>query len=227
VDFWPSELRGRGSVARDSTVASDIDVLVDLNPDRGKPLLMVAGIAEELRQLPGVRIDLVTSPGRATYAEVEESESPWNASRNGRPASRQWQLQGAPIDTAAAYFNEKQVGEGLANSRVDRAEVFVETKIWITDYGYDETLHSFDKSAGKLGVDQIDLLLLHQPLFSKFDQTLGSYRALEKLLTDSKVRAIGVSNFTVEHLTRLLDSVDVVSAVNQIQLHPYFQQRDV
>jgi diketogulonate reductase-like aldo/keto reductase len=104
---------------------------------------------------------------------------------------------------------------------------FVETKIWITDYGYDETLHSFDKSAGKLGVDQIDLLLLHQPLFSKFDQTLGSYRALEKLFTDGKVRAIGVSNFTVEHLTRLLDSVDVVPAVNQIQLHPYFQQRDV
>ena len=90
MNFGPSELRGRGSVARgDSTVASDIDVLVDLNPDRGKPLLMVAGIAEELRQLPGVRIDLVTSPGRATYAEVEESEPPWNASRSGRPASRQ------------------------------------------------------------------------------------------------------------------------------------------
>jgi diketogulonate reductase-like aldo/keto reductase len=131
------------------------------------------------------------------------------------------------IDTAAAYFNEKEVGEGLANSDVDRTEIFVGTKIWITDYGYDETLHSFDKSAGKLGLDQIDLLLLHQPLSSKFEQTLASYRALEKLLTDGKVRAIGVSNFTVEHLTRLLDSVEVVPAANQIQLHPYFQQRDV
>ena len=131
------------------------------------------------------------------------------------------------IDTAASYFNETQVGEGLAGSPVDRSEVFVESKIWITDYGYDETLHAFDKSAGKLGLDQLDLLILHQPLASRFDQTLGSYRALEKLLADGKVRAIGVSNFTVEHLTRLADSVDVVPAVNQIQLHPYFQQRDV
>ena len=131
------------------------------------------------------------------------------------------------IDTAAAYFNEKEVGEGIANSPVDRAEVFVETKIWITDYGYDHTLHSFDKSAGKLGVDQIDLLLLHQPLSTKFDQTLGSYRAMEKLLADGKVRAIGVSNFSVEQLTKLLDSVEVVPAVHQIQLHPYFQQRDL
>ena len=131
------------------------------------------------------------------------------------------------IDTAAAYFNEKEVGEGLANSPVERSEVFVETKIWITDYGFDETLHSFDKSAGKLDLEQIDLLILHQPMSSEFDKTLGSYRALEQLLKDGEVRAIGVSNFTVEHLTKLLDSVEVVPAVNQIQLHPYFQQRDV
>ncbi|WP_448062285.1 aldo/keto reductase [Cellulomonas hominis] len=131
------------------------------------------------------------------------------------------------IDTAASYFNEQQVGEALANSGVDRAEVFVETKIWISDYGYDQTLHGFDKSAGKLGVDQIDLLILHQPLPTQFDQTLGSYRALEKLLADGKVRAIGVSNFTVEQLTTLLDAVEVVPAVNQVQLHPYFQQPDL
>jgi diketogulonate reductase-like aldo/keto reductase len=131
------------------------------------------------------------------------------------------------VDTAAAYFNEKEVGEGLANSDVDRAEVFVETKIWITDYGYDRTLHSFDKSAGKLGVDQLDLLILHQPMATRFEETLGSYRALETLLNDGKVRAIGVSNFSVEQLTQLLESTDVVPAVNQIQLHPYFQQRDV
>jgi diketogulonate reductase-like aldo/keto reductase len=131
------------------------------------------------------------------------------------------------IDTAAAYFNEKEVGKGLANSDVDRSKVFVETKIWITDYGYDETLHAFDKSAGKLGIDQIDLLILHNPMPTIFNKTLGSYRALEKLLADGKVRAIGVSNFSVEQLTSLLDVVDVVPAVNQIQLHPYFQQRDV
>jgi len=90
---------------------------------------------------------------------------------------------------------------------------------------YDPTLHAFDKSARKLGVDRIDLLLLHQPLPSRFDLTLDAYRALEKLLADGKVRAIGVSNFTPEHLGRLLANTSVVPAVNQIELHPYFQQR--
>jgi diketogulonate reductase-like aldo/keto reductase len=105
--------------------------------------------------------------------------------------------------------------------------VFIETKIWISDYGYDETLHGFEKSAGKLGVEQIDLLILHQALPSAFERTLEAYRALEKLLADGKLRAIGVSNFMVEHLTRLLDRASVVPAVNQIECHPYFQQRDV
>ena len=82
--------------------------------------------------------------------------------------------------------------------------MFIETKVWISDYGYDATLHAFDKSAGKLGVDRLDLLLLHQPLPSRFDLTLDAYRALEKLLADGKVRAIGVSNFMPEHLERLL-----------------------
>jgi diketogulonate reductase-like aldo/keto reductase len=131
------------------------------------------------------------------------------------------------IDTAAAYNNERQVGEAIAKSGVDRAEVFIETKIWISDYGYDETLHGFDKSAGKLGVDQIDLLILHQALPSEFDRTLEAYRALETLLADGKVRAIGVSNFMVEHLTALLDKATVVPAVNQIEVHPYFAQREV
>ena len=102
--------------------------------------------------------------------------------------------------------------------------MFIETKVWISDYGYDETLHAFDKSAGKLGVEQIDLLLLHQPLPSAFDRTLDAYRALETLLADGKVRAIGVSNFMPEHLDRLLAEASVVPAVNQIEVHPYFQQ---
>ena len=102
--------------------------------------------------------------------------------------------------------------------------MFIETKVWISDYGYDATLHAFDKSAGKLGVDQLDLLLLHQPLPRPFDRTLDAYRALEKLLADGKVRAIGVSNFMPEHLDRLLTETSVVPAVNQIELHPYFQQ---
>jgi len=131
------------------------------------------------------------------------------------------------IDTAAAYGNEREVGEAVRGSGLPRSEVFLETKIWISDYGYDKTLHGFDKSAGKLGVDQLDLLILHQALPSAFDATLAAYRALEKLLADGKVRAIGVSNFMTEHLTKLLEVATVVPAVNQIEVHPYFQQREV
>ncbi len=131
------------------------------------------------------------------------------------------------VDTAAAYGNEREVGQAVRDSGLDRAEVFLETKVWISDYGYEQTLHAFDKSAGKLGVDQIDLFILHQALPSDFDATLAAYRALETLLADGKVRAIGVSNFMVEHLTRLIDVVQVVPAVNQIEVHPYFQQRAV
>ena len=131
------------------------------------------------------------------------------------------------IDTAAAYGNEREVGDAVAASAVGRAGVLLETKIWISDYGYEQTLHGFEKSAGKLGVDQIDLLILHQPLPTSFDRTLEAYRALEQLLEDAKVRAIGVSNFMVDHLTKLLDKANVIPAVNQIELHPYFQQREV
>ena len=131
------------------------------------------------------------------------------------------------IDTAAAYGNERGVGDALRQSGLERSEVFVETKIWINDYGYDETLHSFSKSAGKLGVEQIDLLILHQPLPSAFERTLGAYRALETLLADGKVRAIGISNFMPDHLERFLPEIKVMPAVNQIEVHPYFQQPDL
>ncbi|MGZ4446773.1 MAG: aldo/keto reductase [Nocardioides sp.] len=131
------------------------------------------------------------------------------------------------VDTAAAYGNEREVGEAIRASGVPREEVFVETKVWISDFGYDETLHAFDKSAGKLGLEQLDLFILHQALPSEFDRTLGAYRALETLLADGKVRAIGVSNFMVDHLRALLDAASVVPAVNQLEIHPYFQQREV
>ncbi len=131
------------------------------------------------------------------------------------------------IDTAAAYGNERQVGEAVRASGLDRSDLFLETKVWISDYGYEETLHAFDKSAGKLGIEQIDLLILHQALPSAFDRTLEAYRALERLLADGKVRAIGVSNFMVDHLTTLLERATVVPAINQIELHPYFAQREV
>jgi diketogulonate reductase-like aldo/keto reductase len=131
------------------------------------------------------------------------------------------------IDTAAAYGNEREVGEGIRRSGLDRSDVFIETKIWISDYGYDATLHSFDKSAGKLGVEQLDLLILHQPLPSRFDLTIDAYRALEKLLEDGRVRAIGISNFMPDHLDDLLKATSVVPAVNQVEVHPYFSQPDV
>ncbi|MFG2744133.1 aldo/keto reductase [Streptomyces chartreusis] len=131
------------------------------------------------------------------------------------------------IDTAAAYGNEREVGQAIQDSAVPRDDLFIETKIWISDYGYDETLHGFAKSAAKLGVDRIDLLILHQALPSDFDRTIAAYRALENLLADGRVRAIGVSNFMVEHLTALLDATTVVPAVNQLEIHPYFQQRAV
>src|SRR6201992_1280189 len=114
------------------------------------------------------------------------------------------------IDTAAAYLNERQVGEGLRRSGVDRAEVFIETKVWVSDYGYDQTLRAFEKAARKLGVDQLDLLILHQPAPDRFDKTVAAYRALETLLADGKVRAIGVSNFKRHQLNDLLGRTDVV-----------------
>lgn len=131
------------------------------------------------------------------------------------------------IDTAAAYGNEREVGEGIRRSGLSREEVFIETKVWVSDYGYDETLHAFDKAIGKLGVDQLDLLILHQPVPDRFEKTLGAYRALEALLAEGKVRAVGVSNFMRDHLDRLLAEATVVPAVNQIELHPYFTQPDV
>lgn len=131
------------------------------------------------------------------------------------------------IDTAAAYGNEREVGDAIRGSGLAREDVFIETKVWITDYGYDATLHAFDKAAGKLGVDVLDLLILHQALPGEFDLTVGAYKALEKVCSDGKVRAIGVSNFMRSHLDRLLAETGIVPAVNQIEVHPYFRQSDV
>lgn len=159
-------------------------------------------------QMPALGLGVFQSPPAETAVAVESA------------ITRGYRL----IDTAAAYANERQVGEGMRRSGISRDEMFIETKVWITDYGYEATLHAFDKSAGKLGVDRVDLLLLHQPMPSRFDLTLDAYRALEKLLADGKVRAIGVSNFMPAHLDRLLAQASVVPAVNQIEVHPYFQQ---
>ena len=161
--------------------------------------------------MPAIGLGVFQSPPEETAAAVETA----------------LRLGYRHIDTAAAYGNERQVGEGIRRSGLDRVEVFVETKVWVSDYGYHETLHAFDKAARKLGVDQLDLLILHQPAPDRFDRTIAAYQALEKLLAEGKVRAIGVSNFMREHLTRLTAETSVVPAVNQIELHPYFAQPDV
>jgi predicted aldo/keto reductase-like oxidoreductase len=131
------------------------------------------------------------------------------------------------IDTAAAYGNEREVGHAVRASGLAPDDVFLETKIWISDYGYHETLHGFEKSTDKLRVDHLDLLILHQALPSAFGKTLEAYRALDRLLEQGKVRAIGVSNFMLEHLAALLEKATVVPAVNQIEVHPFFQQSQV
>lgn len=128
------------------------------------------------------------------------------------------------VDTAAGYGNEREVGEGIRRAGIDRADVFIETKVWVSDYGHDETVHAFEKSATKLGVSHVDLLILHQPMPQHFERTVAAYRALERLLADGRVRAIGVSNFMPHHLHALREETDVVPAVNQVELHPYFSQ---
>jgi diketogulonate reductase-like aldo/keto reductase len=122
---------------------------------------------------------------------------------------------------------DELLGASRQESGLDREEVFVETKVWIRDYGYDATLRAFDKSAGKLGLKRIDLLILHQALPGEFDLTIDANKALETLLADDRVRAIGVSNFMPGHLEQLLDATTVIPAVNQVEVHPYFRQPEV
>ncbi|MFI7387753.1 aldo/keto reductase [Streptomyces sp. NPDC049813] len=130
------------------------------------------------------------------------------------------------IDTAAIYGNERGVGRALADSSIPRDELFVTTKLWNADQGYDAALTAFDSSLEKLGLDHVDLYLIHWPTPAR-DLYPETWRALEKLLADGRTRAIGVSNFQPAHLERLLSGASVVPAVNQIELHPGLQQREL
>ncbi|NBE52290.1 aldo/keto reductase [Streptomyces boluensis] len=129
------------------------------------------------------------------------------------------------IDTAAVYGNEEGTGKALAASGIARDELFVTTKLWNSDQGHDATLRAFDESVAKLGLDYVDLYLIHWPLPSR-DTYVDTYRAFEKLYADGRVKAIGVSNFLPEHLRRLIGETSVVPAVNQIELHPQLQQAE-
>ncbi|MFF7033520.1 MULTISPECIES: aldo/keto reductase [Streptomyces] len=129
------------------------------------------------------------------------------------------------IDTAAIYANETGTGKAIAASGIARDELFVTTKLWNSEQGHDSTLRAFDASLDKLGLDYVDLYLIHWPVPVK-DAYTDTYKAFEKILADGRAKAIGVSNFHPEHLKRLLAETSVVPAVNQIELHPQFQQAE-
>ncbi len=131
------------------------------------------------------------------------------------------------IDTAAAYRNERGVGRAIAAAAdrgVRRDELFLTSKVWNDRHGYDEARAAFDDSADKLGVDVLDLYLIHWPA-PRQDRFVDTWRALVSLRAEGRVRAIGVSNFLPEHIARLVDETGVVPAINQVELHPYLQQR--
>jgi len=127
------------------------------------------------------------------------------------------------VDTAAIYGNEAGVGEGIRASGLPRDEVFVTTKLWNESQGYDRALRAFDKSLERLGLDHVDLYLIHWPCPQQ-ELYLESWKALIRLREDGRARSIGVSNFAPEHLDRIIQETGVVPAVNQIELHPRFQQ---
>lgn len=126
------------------------------------------------------------------------------------------------IDTAAAYLNEEAVGRAIKRSDVPREELFITTKLWIQDAGYENTKKAFYKSLQRLQLDYLDLYLIHQP----FGDVYGSWRAMEELYREGKIRAIGVSNFQSDRLIDLIVHNDIVPAVNQIENHPFFQRQD-
>ena len=153
-------------------------------------------------EMPAFGFGVFQSPPEETTSAVEA------AIANGYPL----------VDTATAYGNEREVGQAIQRAGVDRSRVFIVTKLWISDYGHDEALIGFDGCLRRLGVDHVDLFLLHQPVPTEFDRTIGAYKALEEMLTAGRTRAIGVANFMEDHLVDLLSRVDVVPAVNQIEV---------
>lgn len=128
------------------------------------------------------------------------------------------------IDTAAFYNNEKDVGQAIRQSGINREEIFITTKLWNEDQGYDTALRAFDRSLSLLGVDYIDLYLIHWPVTMRRQE---SWRALETLLGQGRVRSIGVSNYTIRHLKELLQSTNTVPAVNQVEFSPFLYQEEL
>ena len=127
------------------------------------------------------------------------------------------------IDTAMYYKNEKGVGKAIRESSIPREDLFITTKVWNSDQGYDNTLCAFEESLERLGFEYVDLYLIHWPT-PQFDRYVDTYKALEKLYQEDRVKAIGVCNFDINHLKRILTECDVKPVVNQVECHPYFSQ---
>lgn len=128
------------------------------------------------------------------------------------------------IDTAKVYRNERGVGKAIANTQIPREDLFITTKVWNGDHGYENTLKAFDESLEKLGVDYIDLYLIHWPT-PKYDMYVDTYKAMEKIYKEGRAKAIGVCNFDIEHLERIMAECEVKPAVNQVECHPFLQQK--
>jgi len=130
------------------------------------------------------------------------------------------------VDTAAAYGNERETGRAVAASGLDRTEVYLVTKLWNADQGYDSTLAAFEKSMSRLGLDYLDLYLVHWPM-PQLNTFVDTFKAFARLRDQGRIRSIGVSNFEPEHLTVLIDSTGIIPAVNQIELHPLLPQNEL
>lgn len=152
----------------------------------------------------------------------------WKVSDDEAPAVVEEALAAGyrSIDTAAIYGNESGIGTAIKDSSVDRSEIFLTTKVWNSEQGYDSTLRAMDSSLKKLKTDYVDLYLIHWPMPAQ-DKYVATWKALNRLRTEGIARSIGVCNFNIDHLERLIGETGVVPVVNQIELHPYFQQKEL
>ncbi|WP_062349953.1 aldo/keto reductase [Bacillus kwashiorkori] len=130
------------------------------------------------------------------------------------------------IDTAMIYQNEEGVGKAIRETEISREELFITTKVWNSDQGYENTLRAYEESLSRLGLDYVDLYLIHWPT-PKFDQYVDTYKAMEKLYKDGRVKAIGVCNFEIEHLERLLNECEIKPVLNQVECHPFLAQNEL
>lgn len=148
--------------------------------------------------------------------------------RDGRPVRRtlEWAFEAGyrHVDTAAMYGNERGVGQAIRESEIPREEIFVTTKLWNSDHGYDNALRAFDKSMKRLGLETVDLYLIHWPVSGAREET---WRALERIYEEGRARAIGVSNYTTRHLEDLFKTANVAPTVNQVEFHPWLYQKDL